>query len=48
MFYIMGTIIILLIICIILLIIAINGLKYNKNDDKILHIERTLKDENSA
>lgn len=48
MFYIMGTIIILLIICIILLIIAINGLKHNKNDDKILHIERTLKDENSA
>lgn len=48
MFYIMDTIIILLIICIILLIIAINGLKYNKNDDKILHIERTLKDENSA
>ena len=48
MFYIMGTIIILLIICIILLIIAINGLKHNKNDDKILHIERTLRDENSA
>lgn len=48
MFYIMGTIIILLIICIILLIIVINGLKHNKNDDKILHIERTLKDENSA
>lgn len=48
MYYIMGTIIILLIICIILLIIVINGLKHNKNDDKILHIERTLKDENSA
>lgn len=48
MFYIMGTIIILLIICIILLIIVINSLKHNKNDDKILHIERTLKDENSA
>lgn len=48
MFYIMGTIIILLIICIILLIIVINSLKHVKNDDKILHIERTLKDENSA
>lgn len=48
MFYTMGTIIILLIICIILLIIVINSLKHNKNDDKILHIERTLKDENSA
>ncbi len=48
MYYIIGTIIILLIICIILLIIVINSLKHNKNDDKILHIERTLKDENSA
>lgn len=48
MYYIIGTIIILLIIRIILLIIVINSLKHNKNDDKILHIERTLKDENSA
>lgn len=48
MYYIIGTIIILLIICIILLIIVINSLKHVKNDDKILHIERTLKDENSA
>lgn len=48
MYYIIGTIIVLLIICIILLIIVINSLKHVKNDDKILHIERTLKDENSA